>query len=123
MTKNTKQCIEFDRIDRLRRTIFLEDSSEDELLEYNSQTKINDDSWNKPPASFTKPKPKVKVGVRVDSLPTKPVKVIKKRKQLVDRLTTVKASNMKPKGVEQNIIKIENKQVVNNASIKIKRQA
>jgi len=53
----------------------------------------------------------------------KPVKVIKKKKQLVDRSTTVKASNMKPKGVEPNIIKIENKQLVNNAPIKIKRQA
>jgi hypothetical protein len=53
----------------------------------------------------------------------KQVKIIKKKKQLADRSTTVKASNIKPKGVEQNIIKIENKQLVNNASIKIKRQA
>lgn len=41
MAKNNKQCFEFDRTDRLRRTIFLEDSSEDELFEYNNKTKIS----------------------------------------------------------------------------------
>lgn len=41
MAKNNKQCFEFDRTDRLRRTIFLEDSSEDELFEYNKKTKIS----------------------------------------------------------------------------------
>ncbi|CAH1733092.1 uncharacterized protein LOC114127863 [Aphis gossypii] len=125
MAKNNKQCFEFDRTDRLRRTIFLEDSSEDELFEYNNKTKIREDSWNKPPTSLIKPKTKVKVGGRADSLPIsiKQVKVIKKRKPLVDRLTTVKASNVKPKEVEPNIIKIENnKQVINNASTKTKRQ-
>lgn len=86
---------------------------------------LEEDSWNKPPASLIKPKAKVKVGGRADSLPIsiKQVKVIKKRKPLADRLTTVKAINVKPKEVEPNIIKIENnKQVVNNASTKTKRQ-
>jgi len=38
MAKNTKQSFEFNRTERLRRTIFLEDSSEDESLEYTNRT-------------------------------------------------------------------------------------
>ncbi|XP_025190828.1 uncharacterized protein LOC112591282 [Melanaphis sacchari] len=123
MAKNTKECFKFDRTDRLRRTIFLEDSSEDELFEFNDKTKIKD-NWNKPPTSLIKPKPKTNTGGHADSLPTsiKSVKIIRKRKPLADRLTTVKASNMKSKEVEPNITKVENKQLVNKATTNIKRQ-
>jgi len=41
MAKNTKQSFEFNRTERLRRTIFLEDSSEDESFEYNNRTKTS----------------------------------------------------------------------------------
>lgn len=71
-----------------------------------------------------KPKTKVKVGERADSLPVsiKPVKVVKKRKPTVtDRTVTVNMSNVKPKQVEPAIIKIENKQLANQMSTKINR--
>jgi len=41
MAKNTKESFEFNRTERLRRTIFLEDSSEDEFFEYNNKTKTS----------------------------------------------------------------------------------
>jgi len=41
MAKNTKESFEFNRTERLRRTIFLEDSSEDELFEYNNRIKTS----------------------------------------------------------------------------------
>ncbi|XP_060856773.1 uncharacterized protein LOC132934490 [Metopolophium dirhodum] len=124
MAKNTKQSFEFNRTERLRRTIFLEDSSEDESLEYTNRIKTRD-NWNKPLATLIKPKTKVKVGGRADSLPVsiKPVKTVKKRKPPVtDRTVTVNVqSNVKPKQVEQAIIKIENKQLANQTSTKFKR--
>ncbi|CAI6355993.1 unnamed protein product [Macrosiphum euphorbiae] len=123
MAKNTKQSFEFNRTERLRRTIFLEDSSEDESLEYTNRTNTRD-NWNKPLATLIKPKPKVKVGGRADSLPVsiKPVKAVKKRKPIVtDRTVSVNVSNVKPKQVEPANIKIENKQLANQTSTKFKR--
>ncbi|XP_022172093.1 uncharacterized protein LOC111034951 [Myzus persicae] len=123
MAKNTKESFEFNRTERLRRTIFLEDSSEDELFEYNNRTKTRD-VWNKPPATLIKPKTKVKVGGRADSLPVsiKPVKIVKKRKPTVtDRTMNVNVTNVKTKQVEPTLIKIENKQLVNQTSAKLKR--
>jgi len=72
-----------------------------------------------------KPKTKVKVGGRADSLPVsiKPVKIVKKRKPTrTDRVTNDNVANVKPKQVEPTIIKNENKQLVNQTTIKIKRQ-
>ncbi|XP_016655851.1 uncharacterized protein LOC100573091 [Acyrthosiphon pisum] len=124
MAKDTLQSFEFNRTERLRRTIFLEDSSEDESIEYTNRTKTRD-SWNKPLATLIKPKPKVKVAGRVDSLPVsiKPVKTVKKKKPIVtDRTVTVNVqSNIKPKQVEPAIIKTENKQLANQTSTKFKR--
>ncbi|KAL5238282.1 hypothetical protein ACI65C_005692 [Semiaphis heraclei] len=126
MAKNIqKESFEFNRTERLRRTIFLEDSSEDELFEYNNRMKTRD-IWNKPPVTLMKPKTKVKVAGRADSLPVsinKPVKIVKKRKTTrTERVINDNVANVKPKQVEPTIIKNENKQLVNQTTIKIKRQ-
>lgn len=73
-----------------------------------------------------KPKTKVKVAGRADSLPVsinKPVKIVKKRKTTrTERVINDNVANVKPKQVEPTIIKNENKQLVNQTTIKIKRQ-